>query len=197
LVDVLVVCTANVARSPLLAARLRLEADRRAGPGVVQVESAGVEALFGEPAAGGAKAVASRWQRSLDQHQATPVVHHDLASLALVLTMERAHRRDIVGREASLAGRTFTVRELVAIVTERLPTSAVARLPGTDPAAIRARILAAAALADQHRPLHLFRRRMDVPDPIGAGQPVYDQLGEEFTAAAASIAPVLFGPAAR
>jgi protein-tyrosine phosphatase len=194
LVDVLVVCTANVARSPLFAARLQFEADRRVGPRVVEVDSAGVEALFGEPAAGGAKVVCSRWGRSLDQHQATPVFHHDLAGLGLVLTMERAHRRDIVGREASLAGRTFTLRELVAIVSGRLPPSPVERLTGTDPAAIRDRILVVAALADQHRPVRLSRRRADVPDPIGAGQPVYDELGEEFTAAAATIAPLLFGP---
>jgi protein-tyrosine phosphatase len=194
LVDVLVVCTANVARSPLFAARLQLEADQRAGPAAVTVASAGIEALFGEPAAESSRVVCAGWERSLDGHRATPVAHHDLAELPLVLTMELAHRRDLVRREPSLTARSFTLRELVAIVSGRLPADAAQRLSVGVPTDVRARILAAASLAHQYRPFRLSRRRADVPDPIGAGQPVYDQLGEEFTAAAATIAPVLFGP---
>jgi protein-tyrosine phosphatase len=193
LVHVLVVCTANVARSPLFAARLQLEADHRAGPGTVQIASAGTEALFGEPAAAGARAVCARWGPSLDGHQATPVIYHDLAAVPLTLTMEASHRRDLFGREPSLASRSFTVRELLWIVSGRLPRAAIELLPALDPADVPTRLLAVTALADQHRPRRLPRRRADVPDPIGADRPVYDVLGEQFTAAAATLAPVLFG----
>jgi protein-tyrosine phosphatase len=194
LADVLVVCTANVARSPLFAARLQMEADGRLGPGAVTIASAGVDALFGEPAANGARVVSARWGRSLEEHHATPVTHHDLDALPLILTMERAHRRDLIGRLPSLAARCFTVRELATIVAERLDADVQHALPVAGPSGARERLRAAASLADAHRPRLFARRRTDVPDPIGAGQPVYDALGEDFAAAAAVLAPVLFGP---
>jgi protein-tyrosine phosphatase len=194
LVDVLVVCTANVARSPLFAARLQLEADARVGAGAVEVASAGVAALYGEPAASGSSAVCARWGVPLDGHQATPTSHHVLAEIPLVLTMELAHRRELTSRNPPLAARTFTVREFVAIVSTRLSSGSCEHLPPLDPAEVRGRLLAVARLADAHRPRWLSRRRADVPDPIGAGQPVYDDLADEFTAAAATIAWVLFGP---
>jgi protein-tyrosine phosphatase len=197
LVDVLVVCTANVARSPLFAARLQLEADARSGPGVVEVASAGIAAFYGEPAAGGSSTVCARWGVSLEQHRATPTSHHALAQIPLVLTMERAQRRELTSREPLLAARTFTVREFAAVVTSRLPAGSCEHLPPLDPAAVHERLLAATRLVDVHRSRWLSRRRADVPDPIGAGQDVYDELGAAFTEAAATIAPVLFGPAER
>jgi protein-tyrosine phosphatase len=192
-----VVCTANVARSPLFAARLQLEADARSGPGVVEVASAGIAALYGEPAAGGSSTVCARWGVSLEGHRATPTSHHAMAEIPLVLTMELAHRRDLVSRQPLLATRTFTVREFAAIVTSRLPAGSCDRLPPLDLAEVRGRLLAVARLGDVHRPRWLSRGRADVPDPIGAGQDVYDELGAAFTETAATIGPVLFGHAER
>jgi protein-tyrosine phosphatase len=193
LVDLLVVCTANVARSPLFAARLQLEADCRLGPGVLEVASSGTEAVYGEPAAGGSRTVSARWGRPLEDHHARPLTHFDLRGVPLVLTMEAAHRRNVVSRVPGLAERTFTVREVVRIVRHLSP-QALQRLPSASTVDPRPRLLAFADLADAHRPVWSPRRRRDVPDPIGAGQDVYDGLGAEFVHAVEVLAPVLFGP---
>lgn len=192
--DILVVCTANVARSPLFATRLQLEANNRLGPGTVEVASAGIDAVFGAPAAAGSRVVGERWDRPLDDHRATPVSYIDLAEVPLVLAMEIAHRRSLIRRERSLAARAFTVRELIRIVLDRIGPEGLTTLPSPDPTDPRRRLAALAELADGHRPGRLARKHADVPDPIRAGQPVYDGLGEEFARAAALLSPALFGP---
>jgi protein-tyrosine phosphatase len=194
-VDVLVVCTANVARSPLFAARLQLEADQRLGPGTVEVASAGVHAVYGVRAAVGARTVSARWERPLEEHHALPITHHHLAQVQLVLTMEAAHKRDLIRRERSLASRVFTVRELATIVTNRIDPLLIAEAAAAGSTGAHARLRRVVALADARRPRRLARRSSDVPDPIGRGQATYDQLGEQFEAAAAVLASALFGPA--
>ncbi len=194
--DLLVVCTANVARSPLLAARLQLVADERLGAGAVDIASAGVEADFGAPAAAGSRTVGDRWERSLDDHQAVPISYLDLPAIPLILTMERAHRRALIQRHAELAARTFTVREFHGIVVALWQDEVPPALPVATPGDARARLEALAELADQHRPRRLLRRAPDVPDPVRQGQPVYDGLGEEFTRMAEQLATPLFGPGA-
>jgi protein-tyrosine phosphatase len=193
-VDVLVVCTANVARSPLFAARLQLEADRRLGPRTVAVASAGVHAVYGARAASGARTVSARWQRPLEGHHAIPITHHHLARVQLVLTMEAAHKRDLIRRERSLASRIFTVRELVTILANRIDPLLIDEAAGAGPAEVHARLRRVVGLADARRPRRLARRSSDVPDPIGRGQATYDELGEQFEAAAAVLARALFGP---
>ena len=195
MVDVLVVCTANVARSPLFAARLQLEADRRLGPGTIEVASAGVHAMFGARAASGARTVAARWQCPLEEHHAIPITHYHLAGVQLVLTMEAAHKRDLLGREGSLASRIFTMREFVTIVAKSIDLPLIEEAAGAGAAGAHARLQGVVALADARRPRRLARRSRDVPDPIGQGQATYDELGEQFEAAAAVLAPALFGPA--
>jgi protein-tyrosine-phosphatase len=192
-VDVLVVCTANVARSPLLAVRLGWEAERRLGSERAEVGSSGTAALYGQAAAPGSRKVAAGWGLSLEEHLATPVSHHDLAATPLVLTMEIGQRRDVAGRHPGIQARCFTVPELVTIVTRRLDPRDVAALPRPADGA-RERVAAVAALADAHRPRWLTRRRGEIPDPLGAEQPTYDGLGARFADDAATLGEVLFGP---
>ncbi len=70
--DVLRVCTANVARSPLLATLLQADADARLGAGRITVASTGVEARFGDPIADGSQIVAARASLTLDEHRSRP-----------------------------------------------------------------------------------------------------------------------------
>jgi protein-tyrosine-phosphatase len=193
MVDVLVVCTANVARSPLLAVRLGWEAERRLGGQRVEVGSSGTSALYGQAAAPGSRKVAVSWGLTLEEHRATPVTHHDLASIPLVLTMEIGQRRDVAGRAPGIESRCFTVPELVTIVSDRLDPRDVASLPHPT-SGPHDRIAAVATLAHAHRPRWLTRRRGEVPDPLGADEATYDALGERFADAAATLGEVLFGP---
>ena len=193
--DILVVCTANVARSPLFAARLRLEADQRLGPGAVDIASAGVDTVYGKAAAGHAVTVADRWGADLSQHRSTPTNFLTLHEPALIITMERRHGRALLERDPK-AAHTFTLPELVTILADQATSGEAKGLPPADPAEPRSRIAAVADLAAKLRPKRLSRRRADVPDPIRGGQNVYDALGERFTEEGTTLAQALFGPLA-
>jgi protein-tyrosine phosphatase len=193
-VDVLVVCTANVARSPLFAALLSLEAERRVGHGAAVIASAGTHATIGESAATSTQVVSARLGFSLADHHAVPITYYDLASLPMILTMEIAHSRELISRAPSIADRTFTVREFSDIVAYRLAPSAISPLTMGRPDDMQERLREVAAVAHARRSRRLTRRSGDVPDPIGRPQADYERLAAEFETLAASVAPVLFGP---
>ena len=182
------VCTANIGRSPLFAVLMQDHADGRLGRGVVTVGSAGTDARAGDPAAEGSRRVAARWGLSLDQHRATPARFVTLDDVALVVTMTRRQRKVIAAHRPELAPRTFALRELLAAV------DAIEGAP-PPPNTPRDRITAVVASADSQRPRSRLRRHLDVPDPSGGDQRVYDTLGDEFAAAAAWLADPLFGSA--
>ena len=194
------ICTANVARSPLFALRLQAEADRRLGDGNVEVASAGTHARLGDRAAPGSRKVAATWGSTLDEHRALPLGYVDLAAIPLIVTMTRAHRRQVVARDASVAPRSFVLRELTHVLAGRLASEQAAEepaalpLPSPERAPATERIDAVVRLADGHRPKRLRGRRWDVPDPIDADQTVYDTLGERFVDEAELLADALFGP---
>ncbi len=189
---ILVLCLANVARSPLLAARLHLEVAARGLDGEVAVASAGVDTVWGLPVAEGSRVVADRWGVDLDGHQSRPLAYLQPAVQDLVLTMERRHTRSVLSIEPALAGRVFTAPELARIladprVAEQLPSASETSSE---------RLRAAVALADGHRPSRWQHRggALEVADPVRQGQEVYDRLGELFVTMAADIAEGLFGP---
>ena len=185
-------CTANIARSPLLAELLRAAAKRR-GQGEAVIASAGVDANVGEPAATGSERVAQSLGLSLDAHRSMPVMMVGAAGASLVIVMERAHRTDVGRRYPELRERTFTLRELLVLLERAVEAGALARaVEATAPGSLE-RLRAVAATAHDHRPVR-GRRRLDVPDPIRADQAAYDAMGEEFGQACKVLADVLFGP---
>ena len=107
---VLVVCTANVCRSPLAAAILRRRWDAAGLP--AEVSSAGVRAMtaapvcvmsqevLGAPLAGAAREITPDLVREAD----------------LVLTMEREQRSSVVRLLPGSQARVFTVREAAALL---------------------------------------------------------------------------------
>jgi protein-tyrosine phosphatase len=102
---VLLVCTANICRSP--AAEVLLRRLVRPGSGIT-VASAGVHARVGEP-------MALEMAGLLDIPPETVVARQFTAEAArgadLVLTMTRAHRASVVTSAPAAIRRTFTLRE--------------------------------------------------------------------------------------
>jgi protein-tyrosine phosphatase len=193
--DVVVVCTANIARSPLLEVRLRLEADQRLGAGTLTIGSAGTEARYGDAAAGGSRRVAERWDLDLEGHASRSLAYVPVEHVALFIAMTRRHVRSLVAHGAP-AERCFTHPELVRILSGgRLDGPPIAH-GATDHADAVARLRTVVAAAHEHRPgWSGLRRSLDVPDPIGAEQGVYDRLGERFEAECTLLGEALFGPA--
>jgi protein-tyrosine phosphatase len=166
--QVLVVCTANVARSPLVAAMLaaRLPAD-------VTVISAGVHAYAGAPAAEGSRMLAEARGLDLTHHRSEAVTADLIASSDLILTMSERQRDLCAPLAPRAASRVFTIRELARLVgsvdVSGGPTDPTARL---------------AWLRDQ---AHLARPRAlpamdpeDVDDPIRAPWADWEAMAAEL-----------------
>lgn len=117
---ILVVCTANVRRSPAVAALLRhgtTTAPGLAGSGV-EVVSAGVAALAGDRL--DPRVAASLAELGIPAEELTPHLSRRLTVEAveradLVLTAERAHRAAVVRLVPAAVTRSFTVRELAVL----------------------------------------------------------------------------------
>lgn len=162
----LVVCRANVARSPLAAGMLRERLDRLGRKDIVVV-SAGLDATPGDSAAPEALAVAQAHGIDLAGHRATPVSAAQLSAASLVVTMTEADRAAVVRLTPSAVPRTFTLPELVRLL-----------------AAQPRPLVTCAALAEQ---AHRARPRTvpadgpeDVPDPVGRPQKHYERLADRL-----------------
>ena len=107
---VLVVCTANVCRSPLAAAILRRRWDAAGLP--AEVSSAGVRAMTGAPVC-----VVSQEVLGAPLAGAAREITPDLVREAdLVLTMEREQRSSVVRLLPGSQAKVFTVREAAALL---------------------------------------------------------------------------------
>ncbi|WP_322089347.1 protein-tyrosine-phosphatase [Burkholderia sp. BCC1999] len=95
----LLVCTANVCRSPMAEVLFRRVLDG------VRVMSAGVDAMPGMGADPAAIAVMRRIGLDLGQHRSQPLARWMIESSALVLTMSERQRQVIAHRYPSLSGR--------------------------------------------------------------------------------------------
>lgn len=83
---VVFVCTGNTCRSPLAMALAR-----RLWPDQINIESAGIQARDGEPAALPARAVARERDADLDSHRSRPVRRPMLERPGWIIGMTRSH----------------------------------------------------------------------------------------------------------
>lgn len=181
---VLVVCTGNVCRSPLVE---RLLAARLGGG--VEVTSAGTQALVGEAMtpltaelvqASGADATGHR-ARQLDE---------DLlgGALDLVLTATRAHRADVLRVRPVLLRRTYTVRE-----AGRLASLLAPEVEGAAPQE-RLRDLVARLPSARGRWPALDAGLDDADDPYGRDRAAYARTAAQLLPAVDALAAAVRGP---
>lgn len=112
---VLVICTANVCRSPMAAALLRHHIAGCGFADIIDVRSAGIWAYQGNPASSETAGVLAERGISLRDHRSQPVTEALLEEADLILVMEEAHRAALFYRApqhlrkvhlwAELAGR--------------------------------------------------------------------------------------------
>lgn len=152
---VLVVCTANIARSPVAAALLA--AGWRSAPGI-RVSSAGLRARVGAPVDPAMAALASVAVPETGARQVTPEL---VRSADLVLTMTAAQRAAVVGSVPAAVRRTFTLAELAALAALAAGNDV---LPAGGAAQRLAGLLAA---APRLRPLRTPGAHDDIEDPYG------------------------------
>lgn len=183
--SILVVCTGNVCRSPLVERLLQRSMDDAYGPGAVQVRSAGTGALADS-------AMDARSARILtglggdDTGFVARWLEPDMVDGAdLVLTATREHRHTAMQHAPRAMRRSFTVRELAHLVQDLDP----AELP-TDP---HERLGAVAAQAAAHRGsvAGLDPSDLDIVDPYGQPEEIYDRMRAQLVPALDQITRVL------
>jgi len=175
---VLLVCTGNICRSPIVEQVLR---ERLALPGVV-FSSAGTAAIRGAMMPVEAAAVSIRLGGEPAGHRARPLEGWMVADADLILTMSREHRSAVVRQHATAHRRAFTLREF-----ERL-LAGMSDEVGRDlsiPDALRALVPRVAARRGVERAAR--PEDLDIPDPYQRGRRAYERAGRLIDGATASI----------
>jgi protein-tyrosine-phosphatase len=110
--NVLVVCTGNVCRSPMVKALIRKEIADRGLSSQVTVDSAGTYAKIGYPASQGS--VNAMAQRGLDisDHRAKQLSAALIEAADVILVMEEQHRRSIFVSWPRALMKTLLLSEL-------------------------------------------------------------------------------------
>ncbi len=165
---VLVVCTANVCRSPMGAALLAQHLRDIGSP--TRALSAGTHAIPMEVAADSVDVMA---ERGIDISGHTPrlLARDDIHWADLVLTMECSHIAHVVMLDPSAFPKSFCARELVAR-SERAPArGADEPLDG-----YLARLHTGRRAADLLR----VASELDIPDPMGQDRAAFETCAKEL-----------------
>lgn len=180
-VRILVVCTANVIRSPFIAGLLRARL-ARAGYPDVGVDSAGVMALEGRAADARVVEVARAYGVDLGDHRSTAVTDRLLDEADTILCAARDHRDSILRIRPDVLGKTFTLREF-----SRALAPAVAGARETDWRAVSRRV----AAHRRSHPLEAQPDDEDVRDPVAGGPAQWQEFEEQAVTAVAQLLGVL------
>ena len=173
-VEILVVCTANLCRSPMAGALLT---QRLGALGVdATVSTAGTRAAPGRPAVPDAIAVMADDGLDITAHRSRRAEPELVARADLVVAMEREHVRELALAARGDWGRVFTLKELARLTqtfgarTEATPLRDWATSLGADRTS--ASLLAAGPDDDMRdpigRPRREFRRVRDAIDQLWA-----------------------------
>lgn len=181
-VTVLVVCTANICRSPVAEVLL---ARALAASGDVRVGSAGLHALTGRPLADG---MARLLDDPVPGFAARQVTAELVRAADLVLVMTREQRSALVGALPAAVRRTFTLREFADL-------AALAGRPGADLLESTAgeRLAALARLAPRLRAARRTGAADDIDDPYGRGEDAFATAMAQIQQAVADIADAATG----
>jgi protein-tyrosine phosphatase len=186
---ILLVCTGNICRSPMA---LGFLADRsgRLLDGALIVRSAGTWARPGSPPTPEAEATAAERGIDISDHRSTPVSPDLIGWADLVITMTAEHRDEVLDMTPDAADRTFTLKELVALLGA-LPPPDVERSRD----ALLARVDEASALrASGRAPAPADE---DVADPIGMSDETYRAVAWELEELTDALVRRLAGAGAR
>jgi protein-tyrosine phosphatase len=117
-VDILVVCTGNICRSPLAAQLLDARLNQRADAPMFRISSAGTAALEGALMTPEAEAWSRRLGGDPTGHRARRFEPDHALAADLVLALTREHRASVVAQVPDAVGRSFTLAEFARLLDD-------------------------------------------------------------------------------
>ncbi|PJJ65649.1 low molecular weight phosphatase family protein [Compostimonas suwonensis] len=180
-VGVLFVCTGNICRSPLAEAVFRA----RSGGGVdgagLPVGSAGLHAVVGAPM-DGIPAQLARDAGADSQHRARQIDRDSVSRAALVLTMTREQRTQLVREFPSALRRAFTLAEFLRLLGD--PAAPVRPEAPAAPVGLAAsqRLGELVAGAGSARGSLGSHDDDDIADPYGRSRETHERVGGRIVA---------------
>lgn len=157
------VCTGNLCRSPM-AEVLMLDAFGRRGCAGIEVSSVGTWAYEGHPAMPEAVDMMRSLEIDLSEHRSHAVVEHEMEAADLIVVMTSVHVRELTNLAPGARDKVVMLKELTEIEMSSVPEAG--------------REQRLAALLGGKRPEP--RRSLDVDDPIGLPQSVYERCAREL-----------------
>ena len=115
---ILVVCTANVVRSPFAAAALSRAVDHEC-----EIDSAGLAAVEGQKVPVEILQDMRRYVMDLSKHRSRLITRDDVKRSTLILGMTEAHRDALQNMVPSATPRTFTLPEFARLIAAIPPLS--------------------------------------------------------------------------
>jgi len=110
---ILIVCTANICRSPMAEAILKRLVSERLDADQWHVESAGTWAMDGSPPAILSQFVMEKMGMDISSHQSQPTSLKLIQHFDLVLTMENDHKKWLKIQYGEIADRIYMLSEMV------------------------------------------------------------------------------------
>lgn len=181
MMNILMVCTGNICRSPLMQLSLTSMAESR-GTSLV-VTSAGTRALEGEGMPEHGLTVAAELGLSgAEGHRARQLTAETIAEADLILVATSAHITDVAIMNASSLGKVFTLRSFAHLVQ---------RIPENDwpQGQLRDRL----AFATRQRDLLPYltdETSLDIPDPFRRSLETFQRTGDVICQEIALLAPL-------
>jgi protein-tyrosine-phosphatase len=112
MIAVLMVCTANMCRSPMAEALFKKLVSERGEADQWHVESAGVAAVNGNHPTYYSEVVMQKMGMDISQHRSQPVSQELLENFDLVLTMEEGHKILLQDQYPNAAKRIYMLSEM-------------------------------------------------------------------------------------
>ena len=189
---ILTVCTGNICRSPQAERLLIAEFTRHGFGDVVQVSSAGVAAMVGEPMPEQAAAQTIGYGGNPSGHAARQLTADMVENADLVLTMERAHRADVVRLVPRANRYAFTLPEFARLAVD-LRESGEATIAESPSAADRLRDLVPQVAAGRGLSLPVSAEHDEVEDPYRRSDETYARSAAQVASAVSTVVDVLVG----
>lgn len=185
--DILVVCTGNIGRSPMMERLLRHDLATAGLDQLVGVSGAGTWARDGEPMEPYAEQTLRERGIDADAFAARRLQSSLVTGAGLVLTATREHRSAVVQLVPAAVRRTFTLLELARVVDQLPPPL------GAGDADPLTRMRDAVGWAAQNRVPSTHEFGDDLTDPLGAPLAIYRERADQIQVACTRVVTLLRG----